>query len=133
MEQLDQLIAMRDQAKERLEAALAAIEKSPDARLVNSLSTLIEDLQQALGVSEETGEDKASETEAVDAGAAEEPDPKAEAEVEAAPSEKKTADENATDKASAEDVGFSLEDSLEAELMGNDISGDTKGASATAN
>ncbi|MGB7336384.1 MAG: hypothetical protein WBD01_11405, partial [Salaquimonas sp.] len=50
MEQLDQLRTMRDQAAIRLEEARAALEKSPDAKLVSSLSTLIADLENALGL-----------------------------------------------------------------------------------
>ncbi len=50
MEQIDQLKSMRDAAKERLEAAIKALEKSPDAKLVNSLTALIDDLEESLGL-----------------------------------------------------------------------------------
>ena len=45
MEQLEQLVGIRDAAEKRLEAARAAIERSPDAKLVASLTLLIDDLR----------------------------------------------------------------------------------------
>ena len=134
MEQLDQLIAMRDQAKERLEAALAAIEKSPDARLVKSLSSLIEDLQDALGI------DGDAEDTTVEADAKEEAEetpveavaPEAPVEAEAEEATVETAGDDEAEE-DAEDAGdFSLEESLEAELMGNELAADDKSAAASA-
>lgn len=124
MEQLDQLIAMRDQAKERLEAALAAIEKSPDARLVKSLSSLIEDLQDALGIDADA-DAAGAPTEATTAEAP------VEAQAEEAPVEAATDDDAEEDTADDED--FSLEESLEAELMSKELDANDKSASASAN
>lgn len=120
MEQLDQLKTMRDQAAQRLEEARAALERSPDAKLVNSLSSLIEDLEQSLGlvgepsveVTDEVlepqpGQETATEAEAT---TSDEPDPITEKMEEAA-------------RNAADDTGeFSLEESLEAELLSGDES-----------
>jgi hypothetical protein len=49
MEQIEQLKAMRDAAKARIEAL-------PDFRLMTSLTALIDDLEKALGTGEQSGE-----------------------------------------------------------------------------
>jgi hypothetical protein len=154
MEQLEQLMAMRDQAKHRLEAALAAIEKSPDARLVKSLTSLISDLHDALGIDEDGTDDTADqssseageanplevepESSAIDDSSSDDVTDKVDAVVEQVESKSEEADENENsssndadevDSVSDEDE-FSLEESLEAELMGKEPG---KGKSAAAN
>lgn len=97
MEQIEQLIGIRDAAEKRLEAARAALERSPDAKLVASLSLLIDDLKQSFGSAEETSQ------------------PPVAASVEQPAVVEETVDEVIEPEASSED--FSLEDSLEAELL----------------
>lgn len=67
MEQIKQLREMRDAAQKRIEDALAAIQNSADAKLVNSLTALIKDLEQAVGSSAASFSDKDA-TEAVEGG-----------------------------------------------------------------
>jgi len=114
MEQLEQLKTMRDQAVQRLEAARAAIEISPDAKLVNSLGSLITELEGALGVAPEAADSDESAVESVE-GAAIEPIVEEEPEVAAAPESEPEAEEKTT-----EEDELSLEESLEAELMGDE-------------
>jgi len=123
MEQLDQLKTMRDDAKKRLEEAIAAIEKSPDAKLVNSLTSLIDDLEESLGLknapAKKTTAAKKADDDVSDSGAA-----KA---VEGAEVEPLASDDDTTSGMTASspsgkaDDEMSLEDSLEAELLGADL------------
>lgn len=123
MEQIDQLKAMRDSAKERLEAAIAALEKSPDAKLMNSLTSLIDDLEESLGLksgkkapaAKTTATTHKKDDEVSDSGAA-----KA---VEGAETEPFPTVETGAAKPFAKqgDSDISLEDSLEAELLGTDL------------
>lgn len=96
MEQLDQLRDMRDAASVRLEEARAAIEASPDAKLVSSLTSLIEDLETSLGMVASSAPVLES-TDTKDTNPVEEISQEAE---------------------ETDPVEMSLEDSLEAELMG---------------
>ena len=117
MEQLEQLAGIRDAAEKRLEEARAAIERSPDAKLVASLTLLIDDLR------------KSFEAEGAMAAA----EPSAEAPAEEAPQAEILAEESPVEtnsevqhepEAVAETAPaaeeFSLEDSLEAELLSVD-------------
>lgn len=85
MEQLEQLRAMRDSAMARLEAARRALEASPDAKLVNSLSVLIVDLEEALGISSSTEGSETAEGDASPADGELEEEPEAEPAAEADP------------------------------------------------
>ena len=120
MEQLEQLVGIRDAAEKRLEAARAAIERSPDAKLVASLTLLIDDLRKSFAAE----------------GAVAEAAPAAEAVVEEAPQAEVAAEESPVETNSEVQRGaeaevetveaapkaeeFSLEDSLEAELLSVD-------------
>jgi len=120
MEQLEQLAGIRDAAEKRLEEARAAIERSPDAKLVASLTLLIDDLR------------KSFEAE----GAMTAAEPAAEASVEEAPQAEIPTEENPVEESPVETNSevqrgseaeaapaaeeFSLEDSLEAELLSVD-------------
>ena len=122
MEQLEQLAGIRDAAEKRLEEARAAIERSPDAKLVASLNLLIDDLR------------KSFEAE----GAMIAAEPAAEAPVEEAPQAEIPTEENPVEESPVETNSevqrgseaeaeaapaaeeFSLEDSLEAELLSVD-------------
>lgn len=122
MEQIDQLKSMRDAAKERLEAAIKALEQSPDAKLVNSLTALIDDLEESLGLKETpkaAARKKASDDPVTDSGAA-----KAVEGADIEPPEALESPEESTPAAKADEKDaepMSLEDSLEAELLGSDL------------
>jgi hypothetical protein len=122
MEQLVQLKTMRDDAAKRLDAARAAIEVSPDAKLFNSLTSLIEDLEVALGGTEEIK--PAKDTKAKPAAT---PEPISEPKADNfAPAKEVVKETSAKVEKSTE---MSLEESLEAELLAdsNDLTtGKTK-------
>lgn len=123
MEQLQQLIGIRDAAEKRLEDARAALERSPDAKLVASLTLLIDDLRKSFEA-DAAGDDVAAAAPAEEA-------PVQEAPVEEAPAEETPVETNSAvqrgedtaetepepAEAPAPSEEFSLEDSLEAELM----------------
>jgi len=124
MEQLQQLIGIRDAAEKRLEDARAALERSPDAKLVASLTLLIDDLRKSFEA------DAAGDVAVAPAEEA----PVQEAPVENVPAEETPVESNSAvqrgEEANEADLEpaevapaseeFSLEDSLEAELMAVD-------------
>lgn len=115
MEQLQQLKTMRDDAALRLEAARAAIEISPDAKLFKSLSSLIVELEESLG--EDAGiapaKGKKTQNEPVAADA----EPVAEEPVEAAGKAHASDRPDLNEPVSFDASELSLEESLEAELL----------------
>ncbi|MCB1384571.1 MAG: hypothetical protein KDJ80_01420 [Nitratireductor sp.] len=104
MEQLQQLTSIRDAAEKRLEDARAALERSPDAKLVASLSLLIDDLKASFAADgqAESGYRGAAGRSSAPVQPVEEDMPAADA---------------GRDAAHSAADGFSLEDSLEAELL----------------
>ena len=127
MEQLEQLAGIRDAAEKRLEEARAAIERSPDAKLVASLTLLINDLRKSFEAEGAmTAAEPAAETPVEEAPQAEIPTeeiPVEESPIEESPvetnSEVQRGSEAEAEAAPAAEE-FSLEDSLEAELLSVD-------------
>ena len=117
MEQLQQLKTMRDDAALRLEAARAAIEVSPDAKLFKSLSSLIVELEESLGTVADIAPAKGKKTLIEPVVAA--PEPVAEDIAEFIAEEPGSVEPVLLDASE-----LSLEESLEAELLadGNNIS-----------
>ena len=130
MEQLDQLKTMRNQAAERLDAAMAALEKSPDAKLVRSLTSLISELEEALGLSsqDEMSAPASDEIalEAVEGGKIEAVETALSS---AAKDWKISSDTIFSEEAPIDSASLSLEESLEAELL-SDAGSDGKQANA---
>ena len=116
MEQLQQLIGIRDAAERRLEDARAALERSPDAKLVASLSLLIDDLRKSFETEGNAGEMAASAPAYV--APVQEAPVEADTFVQYGENTAEAAPESVEATASRDD--FSLEDSLEAELMAVD-------------
>ncbi len=123
MEQLDQLRTMRDEAAIRLDLARAALERSPDAKLVNSLSSLITDLETSLGLV------------ATSAKSSKKVEPEPEPVEEVASAEEVSLDISSDDmeQAMSEELAsnafggdLSLEESLEAELLSSEENGNVK-------
>lgn len=106
MEQIKQLKDMRDAAQQRIEDALAAIQNSPDAKLVNSLTTLIRDLEQSIG---DTNSSKpaSSSSSASNSGNS----------ASSTMSSKSSSDSKDKSGSVSKKDEMSLEDSLEAELL----------------
>lgn len=117
MEQLEQLVGIRDAAEKRLEEARAAIERSPDAKLVASLTLLIDDLRKSFEAEGEAAPAEASAAAPVEEAPVEEAAP------EEVPAEANSAvqqEEEVAAEAAPAAEEFSLEDSLEAELLSVD-------------
>lgn len=114
MEQLKQLKTMRDDAAIRLEAARAAIEVSPDAKLFNSLTSLISDLEAALG---ETGDADSTKDKKAKTAAAPEPVKEPVADTFAPVKEVAKAAKVEEPAKAEKSTEMSLEESLEAELL----------------
>ena len=115
MEQLQQLKTMRDDAALRLEAARAAIEVSPDAKLFKSLSSLIVELEESLG--DEAGVAPVKGKKTLNEPVAAVSNPVAEENVEAASTAPYSDSPDLNEPVSFDASELSLEESLEAELL----------------
>ncbi len=123
----DAAVKMRDEAKERLEARLREIQHGPDARLIAGLGPVIEGYEKVLrhtdaGPAANASMDHSSGNDLSDDGALQavegaELEPLGE---DLSASDDLSADSGfSSDAAANEDDEMSLEDSLEAELLGD--------------